>query len=64
MTKGFHKLLYSGGEVCVNKLGNLYHVDVFGADWERGDDPIYHAAYGTEAEAMQDAESWKGWPDI
>ena len=63
MTKGYRKLLDNGGELFVNQLGKLYHVDVFAHDWERGQDPVYHATYGTMEDAMQDAESWKAWPE-
>ena len=61
----YKKTLYYGGDLFINQMGNLYHVDVFDADWEAGQDrdPVYHACYATQAEAMQDAESWKAWED-
>lgn len=59
----YHKLLSEGGELFVNRMGALWTVDVFPAEWVPSDgDPIYHAAYDNEAAALADAELWAPWP--
>ena len=63
MAKGFKKVLYNGGELFVNQRGNWWDIDVFDADWEVGQDPIYHATYSTKEAAENDAASWKEWQD-
>lgn len=62
-TKSYRKLLDNGGELFVNKMDSHYSVDVFAWDYQSGDEPIYHAFYDNEADAMADAESWKPWPE-
>ncbi len=56
-----HRMLYGGGELFVNRMGTSWMVDVFEMGSEPGDDPIYHACYGSEAEALEDAGMWRTW---
>jgi hypothetical protein len=60
---GFRRLLYNGGELFVNRLGSVWSVDVWDADAPKGSEPVYHAAYDNETDALADAESWKPWPN-
>lgn len=55
-----HKFeLRNGGQLYVNRIGAGWTVDMFDYGWEEGTDPTYHAWYGTEAEALEDAELWQ-----
>lgn len=54
------RTLYNGGELCVNRMGETWTVDVWGLDNSDGE-PDYHAAYDSESAALNDAESWRQW---
>ena len=57
------KLLYNGGELFINRTGSLYTVDVFDADAQVTDEPVYHASYQSSADADADAASWKAFDE-
>jgi hypothetical protein len=60
--KSQRKLLYNGGEAFLNPIGDAFDIDVFDADYEKGDEPTYHKHYDNFGDAMSDFESWKPWP--
>jgi hypothetical protein len=57
------QLLAGGGLCTINPCGHGFVVDVFAAEWEDGDDPIYHAFYSELLDARIDMASWVAWED-
>ena len=56
-------LLHDGGSLFVGRMNSLWTVDVFAFNSRLTDDPVYHACYNSEADALADAALWKKWEE-
>ena len=64
-------LLCDGSELCVNRIGRIWTVDIFPMLHSDGTpvlknepvEPTYHAVYDSESEALADADSFCRWED-
>ena len=52
--KSQRKLLYNGGEAFLNPIGDAFDIDIFDADYEKGDELTYHKHYDNFGDAMSD----------